>query len=470
MILINDPLPEGLYIKLNYIETNLYRGTGGTVYAEVDQLSNLFGYGDPNSATVYGTATDLAVADIGGPARTADSFEDIIVTTTDSLIIFISDGNGGIDSQVTYSHASFTSLSSVDTGDLDGDGTIDIVVTNSGTDEFIPIYNELGDATLLSIGTPESTGFVPVDSLIIDIDGDLDQDVVVVCYGTTFSNGSLDFFDSVPSERGLFNYAGSVALLGNPRSVDPTDVNDTKDLDLFVSFANSNSVGKVSGPPALGSFDWVLESVTNVAFGPDKIKVGDLNGDGLADVVVSCPESDVLCVLTGQIDGSLSGVLSLGVGDEPSSLALFDFDNDGDEDIAIISSNENDTRVIALYRNDTSINGGNLMFAFDQSLDEGLNPILVSEGDIDGDAIVDLVSINAGASLRGTGNDVLNIRKPLGSNCVGDIDGNGAVDIDDLLQLIGAFGLTGPRPEDINGDEVVNIDDMLMLISAWGNC
>jgi hypothetical protein len=53
---------------------------------------------------------------------------------------------------------------------------------------------------------------------------------------------------------------------------------------------------------------------------------------------------------------------------------------------------------------------------------------------------------------------------------VGDIDGNGAVDIDDLLQLIGAFGLTGPRPEDINGDEVVNIDDMLMLISAWGNC
>lgn len=53
----------------------------------------------------------------------------------------------------------------------------------------------------------------------------------------------------------------------------------------------------------------------------------------------------------------------------------------------------------------------------------------------------------------------------------GDINGDGSVNIDDLLAIINNWNATG-RPGtvqgDANGDGVVNIDDLLMVINHWG--
>jgi glucose/arabinose dehydrogenase len=55
---------------------------------------------------------------------------------------------------------------------------------------------------------------------------------------------------------------------------------------------------------------------------------------------------------------------------------------------------------------------------------------------------------------------------------VGDINGDGVVDIDDLLLVIGRWGpcAGGPMvcPSDIDGSGAVNIDDLLAVISHWG--
>lgn len=53
--------------------------------------------------------------------------------------------------------------------------------------------------------------------------------------------------------------------------------------------------------------------------------------------------------------------------------------------------------------------------------------------------------------------------------CGGDTDGNGAVDINDLLTLLGQWGTPGPQG-DVNGDGLVGILDLLALLSAWGPC
>lgn len=57
-----------------------------------------------------------------------------------------------------------------------------------------------------------------------------------------------------------------------------------------------------------------------------------------------------------------------------------------------------------------------------------------------------------------------------GDPCPADVDGSGDVGVDDLLQVLGDWGLTGASPSDVNGDLVVNVDDLLMVISAWGPC
>jgi hypothetical protein len=61
--------------------------------------------------------------------------------------------------------------------------------------------------------------------------------------------------------------------------------------------------------------------------------------------------------------------------------------------------------------------------------------------------------------------------------CLADITGNAAVDIDDLLAVINAWGgcPTPPTPctADIappGGNGIINIDDLLAVINGWGLC
>jgi hypothetical protein len=48
-----------------------------------------------------------------------------------------------------------------------------------------------------------------------------------------------------------------------------------------------------------------------------------------------------------------------------------------------------------------------------------------------------------------------------------DVNGDGVVDVLDLLLVLGAWGATS-GPEDINGDGIVNVLDLLEVLSNWG--
>jgi|TARA_B100000959_G_C14954153_1_gene612986 hypothetical protein len=58
--------------------------------------------------------------------------------------------------------------------------------------------------------------------------------------------------------------------------------------------------------------------------------------------------------------------------------------------------------------------------------------------------------------------------------CYEDIDGNGSVDVSDLLTLIGNWGhcpdCTEEIPGDVNYDDVVDVTDLLRIVGAWGPC
>ena len=53
--------------------------------------------------------------------------------------------------------------------------------------------------------------------------------------------------------------------------------------------------------------------------------------------------------------------------------------------------------------------------------------------------------------------------------CPADINGDGFVDVNDVLELISSWGDPG-GPADINGDGIVDVNDMLELINSWGPC
>lgn len=55
--------------------------------------------------------------------------------------------------------------------------------------------------------------------------------------------------------------------------------------------------------------------------------------------------------------------------------------------------------------------------------------------------------------------------------CTGDLNGDGVVNVADMLILLGAWGdCPQPCEADLNGDGVVNVADLLILLSEWGDC
>ena len=49
------------------------------------------------------------------------------------------------------------------------------------------------------------------------------------------------------------------------------------------------------------------------------------------------------------------------------------------------------------------------------------------------------------------------------------MNGDGTVDVNNLLQVIAAWGNPG-GDEDINIDGTVDVNDILVLIAGWGVC
>lgn len=57
-----------------------------------------------------------------------------------------------------------------------------------------------------------------------------------------------------------------------------------------------------------------------------------------------------------------------------------------------------------------------------------------------------------------------------GTTCVGDINGDGVVGVEDLLSVVGSWGSCSGCDEDIDGDGTVGVTDLLAIVDAWGAC
>lgn len=56
------------------------------------------------------------------------------------------------------------------------------------------------------------------------------------------------------------------------------------------------------------------------------------------------------------------------------------------------------------------------------------------------------------------------------NDCPADVNADEEVNIDDLFQVLSAWGPCYQCPEDINEDAVVDIDDVFAVLAAWGPC
>ncbi|MGB0324845.1 MAG: hypothetical protein ACPGGL_04840, partial [Phycisphaerales bacterium] len=54
--------------------------------------------------------------------------------------------------------------------------------------------------------------------------------------------------------------------------------------------------------------------------------------------------------------------------------------------------------------------------------------------------------------------------------CPEDLDLNGSIGYEDLIQLLSVWGQCVGCAEDLDGNEDVDYEDLLLVLSKWGPC
>jgi len=89
-------------------------------------------------------------------------------------------------------------------------------------------------------------------------------------------------------------------------------------------------------------------------------------------------------------------------------------------------------------------------------------PTIVPPGDYAG-VLLDLTPTNASAALA----IAAELTATHQQGPVGDINGDGLVNTDDLLAILAAFGPCDECPEDLDGDGIVGVNEILIIIDNW---
>jgi hypothetical protein len=167
------------------------------------------------------------------------------------------------------------------------------------------------------------------------------------------------------------------------------------------------------------------------------LALGDLNGDGNVDAVVSDPTASKLAILLGNGKGGLVPAPSVATGGtKPAGGALADLDGDGKLDAAVANEGSNNVSVLL---GDGA--GGFSAAPKSRLATGGVRPVSVLTGDFNGDAKLDVAVVNTSSAdvsvLLGDGKGGLTlVGQPVATGgdhprpaVKGDFNGDGKLDV-----------------------------------------
>ncbi|PWT84751.1 MAG: hypothetical protein C5B58_04220 [Acidobacteria bacterium] len=316
-------------------------------------------------------------------------------------------------------------------GDFNGDGTLDLAVANAGSNSVRVLLGN-GDGTFKAALNSSVLG--PGSLVVGDFNGDGKLDLAVTNTGVSILLGNGD-----GTLRAPVNYATG----NSPTSVVVGDFNRDGKLDLAVANSGaSNGVGSVS--VLLGRGDGTFNPAVNYSggFGSLSLAVGDFNRDGKLDLVEANFSTDNVTILLSNGNGTFQAPRSYGTNGAPTSVAVGDFNADGKLDLVVANLVNNSGGAGSI-----GVLLGNGDGTFQPVVNYGLgsNPDSVAVGDFNGDGKLDLAVANSGgygnpASMKfflgkGTGTfqpalEYVGAGSPNPSSlAVGDLNGHGRLDV-----------------------------------------
>jgi len=203
-------------------------------------------------------------------------------------------------------------------------------------------------------------------------------------------------------------------------------------LVSFTDQTNSNfALGSASLDPATLTNGWQTFTSSATPTATYAILMGDLNGDGIPDLVSGNYGGGTISVFLGNGDGTFQLHMDYAVDSFPFGIAMGDLNGDGIPDLAV-ASHSNSTVSVLLGNSDGT-------FQTAQSLLTAGAPQYVAMADFNRDGILDLVTCSSGGSsitlLLGNGDGTFQTEQSFGTSsfsyglAVDDFNNDGRADV-----------------------------------------
>jgi hypothetical protein len=331
------------------------------------------------SAGVYDlgeTPTNLAVADFNG-----DKIPDVAVNTTQPAPIILLGKSGGkftvpgIPGPPTNNAAAI----GIYTGDFNGDGKPDLLLTNGIPNPSATILFGNGNGTFSAPVVPAITANPTFGVAVL---GDFNND------GTT-DFGVLDHesFDIVLGERNnTFEAKSNFFLELLSSGVAVGDFNNDGKLDIVFSQDSTDPLQTLLGN---GDGTFTLGHQLPAINFPQVMAAADFDGDGNADIVALEGFFSLVQIYYGNGDGTFQSPVTLPLVRQYMQMQIADMDNDGKPDLVFT-----DNKLISIIHN-----LGNRNFGSEEHILAGsIGSFVVT--DVNGDGLPDILVANGGT---GTG-------------------------------------------------------------------
>ena len=340
--------------------------------------------------------------------------------------------------------------------DFNGDGKTDIAVSCYQANANSILINSSTKGVLTSQSfTPKvdyQTGNGPWSLSVNDIDGDGKPELInssvlsnkisilknLINSGQINSNSFASNVDIITCAVSHIMAVGDLDGDGKPDMVIPNYYNDSISV-----YRNVSSTGTITAQ----SFSFPVKF--KVGIKPNVITIGDIDGDGKQEIIVTNEESSNISILRnistpGSItEQSFSPKIDLPTSAFPVGAAIGDIDGDGKLDLTVTNFNSNSVSIFRNMSSSGSITSGS--FATPVVINTGMNPNTAILGDLDGDGKLDLVIPNYGSAtlsilknnnvpgnisveLFDTRIDLLTEYQPFYA-AIADVDGDGLPDI-----------------------------------------
>lgn len=324
-----------------------------------------------------------------GTAGTLWSPADVAVanggSTNNTINVLSGIGNGSFFTPVPYTVGS--NLTAVTVGDFNNDSVTDLAATNaggSGSDNVSVLLGN-GDGTFQNPAS-YAAGSSPTAVTAGDFNGDGNTDLAV----TNGGDNTVSIF--LGNGDGTFQAASSYATGYSPASVTAGDFNGDGNLDLaVVNSCGNDSTCKQNGTISvlLGNGNGTFQSAVSYGVGRDPLSVGvsDFDGDGRLDLAIANKLDNTVSILWGNGDGTFQDPgLTLTPNTGPDSIIVGDFNGDGQPDLAVANRGTNDVSVF--------LNSGSRTFQSATNYKVGGQPYSLTAVDLIGNGVLDLITAN----------------------------------------------------------------------------